>query len=96
MHCRLSEKPVLRDKSIESVMDRMPAIDEKIHEDGKEIPWYEGKNVHWYILHAQPHTPCPIEIWLSAQPVGSHCAAPLLSPFPASRSHRDLVVEIAS
>jgi hypothetical protein len=42
----LKRKLVSGDKSIEAVMDRMPAMDKKIHEDGKEIPWYEGKNVH--------------------------------------------------
>jgi hypothetical protein len=35
---------------MEAVMDRMPDIEKKIVEDGKEIPWYEGKNVHWYII----------------------------------------------
>jgi hypothetical protein len=35
-----------RDKSMEAVMDRMLDINDKIVEDGKEIPWYQGKNVH--------------------------------------------------
>jgi hypothetical protein len=42
----LKKKPVPRDKNMEAVMDCMPSMDEKIHEDGKEIPWYEGKNIY--------------------------------------------------
>jgi hypothetical protein len=38
-------------RSMEVVMDSMPSMDDKILENGKEIPWYQGKNVHWYILH---------------------------------------------
>jgi hypothetical protein len=36
-------------------MDSMPAMDEKILEDGKEISWYQGKNDHLYIIGGQ-HT----------------------------------------
>jgi hypothetical protein len=42
----LKRKPIWGDKSMEAVIDRMPAMDKKIHEDGKEIPLYKGKNVH--------------------------------------------------
>jgi hypothetical protein len=34
----LKRKPVPEDRSMEAVMDRMPDIEEKIVEDGKEIP----------------------------------------------------------
>jgi hypothetical protein len=36
-------------------MDRMPDIKELVEEDGKQIPWYESKNVHSYIVGGQ-HT----------------------------------------
>ena len=45
----LKRKPRPRDRNMKAIMDRMPSMDEKIHEDKKEIPWYQGKNVHWYI-----------------------------------------------
>jgi hypothetical protein len=28
----------------------MPNIKDVIEEDGRQIPWYEGKNMHWYIV----------------------------------------------
>jgi hypothetical protein len=51
----LKRKPEPRDRSMEAVMERMPDMEEKIIEDGKETPWYQGKNVHWYIIGGQ-HT----------------------------------------
>jgi hypothetical protein len=42
----LKRKPVPGDKNMEVVMDWMPIMNEKIIEDGKEIPWYKRKNVH--------------------------------------------------
>jgi hypothetical protein len=47
---QLKRRPGPGDRSMEAVMDRMPDMEEKIVEDGKEIPWYEGKNVHRYII----------------------------------------------
>jgi hypothetical protein len=51
----LKRRPAPGDRSMEAVMDHMPDRDEKIIEDGKQIPWYQGKNVHWYIIGRQ-HT----------------------------------------
>jgi hypothetical protein len=56
--------------SMEAVMDHMPDMDEKIIEDGKEIPWYQGKNVHWYIIGRQ-HTVESFHKIASGEPVGS-------------------------
>jgi hypothetical protein len=42
----LKRKPVAGDKNMQAFMNRMPGMNEKIHEDGKEIPWYKAKNVH--------------------------------------------------
>jgi hypothetical protein len=46
----LKRKPGPGDRSMEAVMERMPNMEEKIIEDGKEILWYQGKNVHSYII----------------------------------------------
>ena len=43
------------DRSMEAVMECMPDMEEKIIEDGKEIPWYQGKNIYQYIIGRQ-HT----------------------------------------
>jgi hypothetical protein len=51
----LKRRPGPGDRSMEAVMDRMPDIEEKIVENGKEIPWYQRKNIHWYIIGGQ-HT----------------------------------------
>jgi hypothetical protein len=45
-------------------------MEEKIIEDGKEIPWYQGKNVHWYIIGGQ-HTVESFHKIASGEPVGS-------------------------
>jgi hypothetical protein len=66
----LKRKPVPGDRSMEVVMDRMPDIEEKIVEDGKEIPWYQGKNVHWYIIGGQ-HTVESFHKIASGEPAGS-------------------------
>jgi hypothetical protein len=66
----LKRKPVPGDRSMEAVMDRMPDIEEKIVEDGKEIPWYQGKNVHWYIIGGQ-HTVESFRKIASGEPAGS-------------------------
>jgi hypothetical protein len=42
----LKRKPGPGDRRMEAVIERMPDMDEKIIEDGKVIPWYQGKNVH--------------------------------------------------
>jgi hypothetical protein len=55
---------------MEAVMERMPNMDEKIIEDGKEIPWYQKKNVHWYIIGRQ-HTVESFRKIASREPVGS-------------------------
>jgi hypothetical protein len=55
---------------MEAIMERMPDIEEKIIEDGKEIPWYQGKNVHWYIIGGQ-HTVESFCKIASEEPVGS-------------------------
>ena len=55
---------------MEVVMDSMPAMDEKILEDGKEIPWYQGKNVRWYMIGIQ-HTVESFRKIASNKPVGS-------------------------
>jgi hypothetical protein len=66
----LKRRPGPGDRSMEAVMDRMPDIEEKIVEDGKEIPWYEGKNVHWYIIGGQ-HTVESFRKIASEEPAGS-------------------------
>jgi hypothetical protein len=66
----LKRKPGLGNRSMEAVMDSMPGMDEKILEDGKEIPWYQGKNVHWYIIGGQ-HTVESFRKIASGEPVGS-------------------------
>jgi hypothetical protein len=55
---------------MEAVMDRMLDIEEKIVEDGKEIPWYQGKNVHWYIIGEQ-HTVESFHKIASGEPASS-------------------------
>jgi hypothetical protein len=65
----LKKKPRPGDRSMEAVMDSMPAMDEKILEDGKEIPWYQGKNIHWYIIGGQ-HTIESFHKIASGQPIG--------------------------
>jgi hypothetical protein len=66
----LKRRPVPGDMSMEAVMDRMPDIDETIVEDGKEIPWYQGKNVHWYIIGGQ-HTVESFRKIARGEPAGS-------------------------
>jgi hypothetical protein len=66
----LKRKPEPRDRSMEAVMERMPDMEEKIIEDGKETPWYQGKNVHWYIIGGQ-HTVESFRKIASGEPVGS-------------------------
>jgi hypothetical protein len=46
---------MVNDESVDLIMDRMPNIKELIEEDGKLKPWYEGKNMHYYIVGGQ-HT----------------------------------------
>jgi hypothetical protein len=58
------------DRSMEAVMEHMPDMDEKIIEDGKEIPWYQGKNVHWYIIGGQ-HTMESFRKIASRESIGS-------------------------
>jgi hypothetical protein len=41
-----SEEVLVKDEGVDLIMDRMPDVKELIKEDGKQIPWYEGKNVH--------------------------------------------------
>jgi hypothetical protein len=43
------------DEGVDLIMDQMPDIKELVEEDGRQIPWYKGKNVHWYIVGGQ-HT----------------------------------------
>jgi hypothetical protein len=66
----LKKKPGPGNRSMEAVMDSMPAMDEKILEDGKEILWYQGKNVHWYIIGRQ-HTMESFRKIASGEPIGS-------------------------
>jgi hypothetical protein len=66
----LKRKPGPGDMSLKAVMERMPDMDEKIIEDGKEIPWYQGKNVHWYIIGGQ-HIVESFRKIASGEPVGS-------------------------
>jgi hypothetical protein len=66
----LKRRPAPGDRSMEAVMDHMPNMDEKIIEDEKEIPWYQGKNVHWYIIGGQ-HTVESFCKIASREPVGS-------------------------
>jgi hypothetical protein len=54
----LKRRPTPGNRSMEAVMDHMLDMDEKIIEDGKEIPWYQGKNVHWYIIGRQHTVGC--------------------------------------
>jgi hypothetical protein len=66
----LKRRPGPGDRSMGAVMERMPDMEEKIIEDGKEIPWYQGKNVHWYIIGRQ-HTRESFRKIASREPVGS-------------------------
>jgi hypothetical protein len=66
----LKRKPGPRDRNMEAVMERMFDMEEKIIEDRKEIPWYQGKNVHWYIISEQ-HTVESFRKIASREPVGS-------------------------
>ena len=66
----LKRRPALEDRSMEAVMDRMPDMDEKIIEDKKEIPWYKGKSIHWYI-NGEQHTVESFCKITSREPVGS-------------------------
>jgi hypothetical protein len=66
----LKREPGPGDKSMEAVMDSLPAMVEKILEDGKEIPWYQGKNVHWYIIGGQ-HTVESFRKIVRSEPIGS-------------------------
>jgi hypothetical protein len=66
----LKRKPGPGDRSMEAVMEHMPDMEEKIIEDGKEIPWYQGKNVHWYIIGGQ-HIVESFRKIASGEPVGS-------------------------
>jgi hypothetical protein len=66
----LKRKPGPGDKSMEAVIDSMPGMDEKILEDRKEKPWYQGKKVHWYIIGGQ-HIMESFRKIVSGEPVGS-------------------------
>jgi hypothetical protein len=66
----LKRRPGPGDRSMEAVMERMPDIEENIFEDGKEIPWYQGKNIHWYIIGGQ-HTVESFRKIASREPTGS-------------------------
>jgi hypothetical protein len=55
---------------MEAVMECILDMEEKIIEDGKEIPWYQGKNVHWYIIGGQ-HTVESFRKIARREPVGS-------------------------
>jgi hypothetical protein len=66
----LKRKPGPGDRSMEAFIERMPDMDEKIIEGGKEILWYQGKNVHWYIIGGQ-HTMESFRKIASGEPVGS-------------------------
>jgi hypothetical protein len=66
----LKRKPGPGNMSMEAIMEHMPDMEEKIIEDGKEIPWYQGKNVHWYIIGGQ-HTVESFHKIASGEPVGS-------------------------
>jgi hypothetical protein len=66
----LKRRPGPGDRNMEVVMERMPDIEEKIIEDGKEIPWYQGKNVHWYIIGGQ-HTVESFRKIASGEPIDS-------------------------
>jgi hypothetical protein len=46
---------LVKDEGVDLIMDRMPDIKELVEEDGKQIPWYESRNVHWYVVGGQ-HT----------------------------------------
>jgi hypothetical protein len=58
------------DRSMEAVMENMPDMEEKIIEDRNENPWYQGKNVCWYIIGWQ-HTVESFCKIASGEPVGS-------------------------
>jgi hypothetical protein len=58
------------DRSMEAIMERMPDMEETIIKDGKEIPWYQGKIVHWYIIGGH-HTVESFRKIASGEPVGS-------------------------
>jgi hypothetical protein len=66
----LKRKPGPGDRNMQAVMERMPDMEEKIIEDGKEIPWYQGKNIHWYIIGKQ-HIVESFRKIASGEPVGS-------------------------
>jgi hypothetical protein len=46
---------LVKNEGVDLIMDRMPDIKELVEEDGKQILWYENKNVHSYIVGGQ-HT----------------------------------------
>jgi hypothetical protein len=50
-----SGEVLVKDEGVDLIMDQMPDIKELVEEDGRQIPWYKGKNVHWYIVGGQ-HT----------------------------------------
>jgi hypothetical protein len=66
----LKRKSGLGDRSMEAVMEHMPDMEETIIEDEKEIPWYQGKNIHWYIIGGQ-HTVESFRKIASGEPIGS-------------------------
>lgn len=66
----LQRRPGPQDRGMEAVMERMPEMDEMIIEDGIEMPWYQGKNVHWYIIGRQ-HTVESFRMIASKEPFGS-------------------------
>jgi hypothetical protein len=66
----LKKKSTPGDRSMKAVMDRMPDMHKKINEDRKEIPWYQRKNVHWYIIGGQ-HTMESFRKVVSGEPIRS-------------------------
>jgi hypothetical protein len=56
-----SGEVLVKDEGVDLIMDRMPDIKELVEEDGRQIPWYKGKNVHWYIVGGQhTYTTCTL------------------------------------
>lgn len=65
------------DIGMEAVMDSCPDYDARIVEDGREIPWWQGENVHWYIIGGQHTVKACLEL-AEQHPEGSDQRAELL------------------
>ena len=65
------------DKGMDAVMDSCPAETDTIEEDSVTIPWWEGRNVHWYIIGGQ-HTVTAFRELASKHPEGSAAREELL------------------